>query len=86
MELDSGNAGGFAIANHVASLFHLHPNNKQPQLVQFDIAGGISVKGKALTSDLIKDGNIGVPFFRKWILTVDLASGRAWLSHSGPAG
>lgn len=85
MELDSGNAGGLAIANHVAGLFNLSPNGKQPQPVKFEISGGIPVDGQAMTSDLIKDGNIGVPFFKKWILTVDLSSGRAWLSQAHPA-
>jgi hypothetical protein len=85
MELDSGNGGTLAIAKHVASLFHLDPDKKEPQPVEFQIAGGIPVEGTARTPDMIMDGNIGAQFFKKWVLTVDLASGRAWLApHSTP--
>ena len=83
MELDSGNGGTFVIANHLASLFHLDPDKKEPQPVKFELAGGIPVEGTARTRDLIMDGNIASQFFKKWVLTIDLASGRAWLApHS----
>lgn len=80
MELDSGNGGTFVIASHLASLFHLDPDSKEPQPVKFAIAGGIPVEGKARTPDMIMDGNIAAQFFKKWVLTLDLASGRAWLT------
>jgi len=80
MEMDSGNGGGvLVIAKYLADQFHLDPNKKDPQSTKFEIAGGIPVEGQAITLDLIKDGNIGARFFRNWVLTVDLASGRAWL-------
>jgi hypothetical protein len=80
MEMDSGNGGGvLVIAKYLADQFHLDPNKKDPQSTKFEIAGGIPVEGQAITLDLIKDGNIGAQFFRNWVLTVDLASGRAWL-------
>jgi hypothetical protein len=83
MELDSGNGGTLVIARHVASLFHLDPDKKEPQPVKFEIAAGIPVEGAARTPDMIMDGNIGARFFTKWVLTLDLASGRAWLApHS----
>ncbi|GAB3781502.1 aspartyl protease family protein [Dyella agri] len=85
MELDSGNAGGaYIIAKYLAPMFGLDPGKSGPQPVRFDVAGGIPVEGKALAMDLIKDGNLGAPFFKQWALTVDLASGRAWLSHAAP--
>jgi len=86
MELDSGNAGPIAIGRHLAGLFHLDPDGNAPQTVKFELAGGIPVEGPALTPDLIKDGNIGVEFFRHWVLTVDLAAGRAWLSPAHAKG
>jgi len=84
MEMDSGNAGALVIAKHLAEQFHLDPDKKDPQSVKFEIAGGIPVEGQVMTPDLIKDGNIGARFFKQWVLTVDLASGRAWLSHACP--
>lgn len=85
MELDSGNAGGaYIVAKYLAPMFRLDPGKSSPQPVRFEVAGGIPVEGKALALDLIKDGNLGAPFFKQWVLTVDLASGRAWLSHGAP--
>jgi Aspartyl protease len=84
MEMDSGNEGPLVVANHLANLFHLDPEAKGPQTVKFELGGGIPVEEHARTSDLIMDGNIGAHFFTKWVLTVDLAAGRAWLSPSLP--
>jgi len=28
---------------------------------------------------MIMDGNVNVPFFKKWDVTLDFASGRAWV-------
>ncbi len=84
MEMDSGNAGTLVIAKHLASQFRLDPDKKDPQSVKFEIAGGIPVEGQVMTPDLIKDGNLGARFFKKWVLTVDLATGRAWLSQAMP--
>lgn len=84
MELDSGNAGVLVIAKHLASQLHLDSDKKGPQAVKFEIAGGIPVEGQGVTLDLIKDGNIGARFFKQWVWTVDLSTGRAWLSHAKP--
>lgn len=85
MEMDTGNGGTLVVAKHLASLFHLDPDKKEPQPVKFEIAGGIPVEGQARTPDLIMDGNIGAQFFREWVLTMNLATGRAWLSPALPS-
>jgi hypothetical protein len=82
MELDSGNDGAFKIADHVASLFDLQPDLKEPKPVSFMLGGGTPVKGTALTSNLIMDGNIGEQFFPLWAVTFDLKNGRVWVSPS----
>jgi hypothetical protein len=82
MELDSGNDGSFAIANHIAPFFGLKPNGKEPQPISFSLGGLIPVKGTALTSNLIMDGNIGEQFFPQWAVTFDLKAGRLWISPS----
>jgi Aspartyl protease len=80
MELDNGNGGSLVIANHIAPLFGLPPDMTTPQPGHFELANGIAVEGTIRTRDLIMDGNISAQFLNKWILTLELEHGRAWLS------
>jgi len=80
MELDTGNGGTLVVANHIAPLIGLKPDQKEPQPASFQIVGGISVTGDARTRDLIMDGNISNRFLGDWNLTLDLARGRAWMA------
>ena len=84
MELDSGNGGTLVIAKHLATLFGLDPERKEPQPVKFKIAGDIFAEGLARTPDIIMDGNIGLQFLRRWDLTLDLVKARAWLAPAEP--
>jgi Aspartyl protease len=79
MELDSGNGGSLVIADHIAPLLGLKTQISDPVQTRFRLADGIEVGGLARTRDLIMDGNIGAQFLNHWILTLDLARGRAWL-------
>jgi len=83
MELDTGNGGALVVANHIAPLLGLKPDQKDAQLATFTLAGGVAVTGKTRTRDLIMDGNIGNQFLKNWNLTLDLARGRAWLAPAG---
>jgi hypothetical protein len=85
MDLDFGNGGTLVVAKHLATLFGLDPERKEPQPVKFKIAVDILVEGLARTPDIIMDGNIGLQFLRHWDLTLDLAKGRAWLVPAKPA-
>jgi aspartyl protease len=80
MELDSGNGGALVIANHIAPLLGLAANMTTPQQGRFELANGIAVEGTIRTRDLIMDGNIAAQFLNKWVLTLDLERGRAWLT------
>jgi hypothetical protein len=80
MELDTGNGGALVIANHIAPLLGLVPDQKDEKPVSFMLSGGISVSGNARTRDLIMDGNIGNRFLKQWNLTLDLVNGRVWLA------
>ena len=80
MELDSGNGGSLVIANHIAPLLGLPVDMTTPQQGNFELANGIAVEGTIRTRDLIMDGNIAAQFLNKWILTLELEHGRAWLS------
>jgi hypothetical protein len=84
MELDSGGGSAFIIANHIAPLLKLDTASTSPQSVSFTLADKLPVTAPARTmGHLIMDGNINVPFFEKWDVTLDLASGRAWVAPPG---
>lgn len=80
MELDNGNGGALVVANHIAPLLGLAPDQKTPQPATFTLVGDIAVSGPTRTRDLIMDGNISNAFLRDWNLTLDLAKGRVWLA------
>lgn len=84
MELDSGNGGANVIGKHLAEIMGLDVEKKE-QATKFEIAGGIPVEGQVrINPTLTMDGNIGTRFMIDWDLTLDLASGRAWLSRAKP--
>jgi hypothetical protein len=80
MELDTGNGGSLVISNHIAPLLGLTTDMATPQHGQFELANGIAVDGTIRTRDLIMDGNIAAQFLNKWVLTLELEHGRAWLT------
>lgn len=81
MELDSGGGNAFIISNHIAPLLGLDTTSTSHQSVSFTLADKLSVSAPARTmGNLIMDGNINVPFFAKWDVTLDLGSGRAWIA------
>lgn len=78
-ELDSGNGGTLLVSKPYAALFGLDPAAAGPQPADLEIAPGIRARGTAFTPDLTIDGNLGMPFLKDWILTLDLGQRRAWL-------
>lgn len=85
MELDSGNGGAHVIGKHIAPMFGLDPEKKGPQEGSIKLANGLIVKGPfRVNPTLVMDGNIGTRFMIDYDLTLDLASGRAWLSATKP--
>lgn len=78
-ELDSGNGGTLLVSKPYAALFGLDPSVEGPQPLDVEVAPGIRAHGIAFAPDLTIDGNLGMPFLKDWILTLDLARGRAWL-------
>lgn len=79
-ELDTGNGGTLLVSQAYASLFGLDPTTKGPQTADFPVAPGLRAQGRAFTPDMILDGNLGMPFLRDKVLTLDLASGRLWIA------
>jgi hypothetical protein len=82
MELDTGNDGGIVVTNWLADAFGLDPTKKEAHAIQFQLANGITGEGPAYTGDLIMDGNLGSQVLRHWLMTFDLAHGRAWFSET----
>jgi len=84
MELDSGNSRTILISKPYAALFGLDPDKKEPQSVDFPLAGSIRVKAdRAFAPDMIIDGNIGMPFLKNAVVTFDLRSGRVCIQIHG---
>lgn len=83
MELDSGGGESIIIGKRVAKLFKLDPESKAVQRVSFVLAGKIPVEAPARVMDqMIMDGNLNVPFLKKWDVTVDFGTGRAWVARA----
>jgi hypothetical protein len=81
MELDSGNGGANVVGKHLARIFSLEPEKKEPQAGRFALSDGLNVDGPfRVNPTLIMDGNIGTRFLIDWDLTLDLSKGRGWLS------
>lgn len=80
MELDSGNGGTVLVSKPVAALVGLDPANEGKQPADFPILGDIrATTPDAFSPDMIMDGNLGMPFLRNWVVTLDLARGLAWI-------
>jgi hypothetical protein len=81
MELDSGNGGTVLVSKPYASLVGLDSTAAGPQHAEFEVVPGVRVvTDHAFTPDMIIDGNLGMPFLRRWLLTLDLATGRGWIA------
>lgn len=84
-ELDSGNGGTLLVSKPYAALFGLDPAAEGPQPVRIPIAEGVVAEGLAFTPAMNIDGNLGMPFLKDWIVTLDLAAGRMWLLRNDVA-
>ncbi len=77
-ELDSGNGGTFLMSQHIAQTLGLDPKGEKTQPARFELVGGVPVEGGFFVKDMIIDGNLGMPFLSRWLVTMDLARSRVW--------
>ena len=87
-ELDSGNGGTLLIAKPYAAAFGIDPA-KGPGMGSVEIGKGIVASGFVMPADITLDGNLGMPFLKDYLVTLDLDRGRIWLKHNptpAPAG
>ena len=81
MELDSGNGGTVLVSKPVAALVGLDSSVAARQPADFAVTDGVRVHTTdAFTPDLIMDGNLGMPFLRNWVITLDLQAGTGWIA------
>ena len=86
MELDSGNGGTVLVSKPVAALVGLDSSASGRQTADFPIAEGVRVQTTdAFTPDLIMDGNLGMPFLKHWVVTLDLQGGLGWIAPADDA-
>jgi hypothetical protein len=78
-QLDSGNGGTLLIAKPYAAAFGFDPD-KGPRLGSFPIGKGITASGFVMPAGITLDGNLGMPFLKNYLVTLDLAAGRVWLA------
>lgn len=82
MELDSGNGGTVLVSKPVAELVGMDPKLEAKQPADFAVIDGVrATTADAFTPDMIMDGNLGMPFLRNWVVTLDLDRGRAWIGE-----
>lgn len=79
-ELDCGSDGGLIVNRAVATALGLDPAVKHGQPVNLALAPHVQLQGNAQVQDLVVDGNIGALILRQWVITMDLAHQRLWLS------
>ena len=87
LELDSGNGGTVLVSKPVARLLGLDPDRKEKQHADFLVAGSARAQTEdAYTTDMTMDGNLGMPFLKNWVVTLDLKTGRGWLAPADRRG
>lgn len=78
-QLDSGNGGTLLIAKPYAAAFGFDPE-KGPRLGSFSIGRNVTASGFVMPAGITLDGNLGMPFLKNYLVTIDLALGRVWLA------
>jgi hypothetical protein len=87
-QIDSGNGGTLLIAKPYAAAFGFDPD-KGPKMGSFPIGKGIEASGFVMPAGITLDGNLGMPFLKNYLVTLDLDKGRVWLKPNpvpAPAG
>lgn len=80
LELDSGNAGPVLLSPHALTQLGLTTKGDEPRRVTLDVRGLGPTAVDAVTKDLIYDGLLNARFLESVVISVDLASGRAWIT------
>lgn len=79
MELDSGNGGTLLVSRPLLQSLGLQGDGDKPIRGTIQLAPGVAASGLIFAPDLLIDGNLGMPFLKDWVVTIDLQSSRVWL-------
>jgi hypothetical protein len=80
-EIDSGNGGTILVGKPYADALGLDPK-RGPQAGSIDLGRGLQAKGLIIPADITLDGNLGMPFLKDYLVTLDLDRGRAWFDRN----
>ena len=78
-QIDTGNGGTLLIAKPYAAAFGFDPD-EGPRMGSFPIGKGIEASGFVMPAGITLDGNLGMPFLKNYLVTLDLHRGRVWLA------
>lgn len=78
-QIDSGNGGTLLISKTYSAGFGFEPE-KGPRMGSFPIGHGIEASGFVMPAGITLDGNLGMPFLKNYLVTLDLDRGRVWLA------
>jgi hypothetical protein len=67
------------IAKPYAAAFGFDPD-KGPRLGSFAVGRDITASGFVMPAGITLDGNLGMPFLKNYLVTLDLVAGRVWLA------
>jgi Aspartyl protease len=80
-ELDSGNGGTILVGKTYAPALGFDPD-KGPVRGKIDLGPGIAAEGVIFPAGITLDGNLGMPFLKDYLVTLDLDRGRAWFARN----
>jgi predicted aspartyl protease len=80
-ELDTGSDAPLIVGKHVVEALKATQSSNGRFRVRASIGGRLPLDVDAGVSDLIVDGNIGLPLLKNWVVTIDLLNHRLWVSE-----
>jgi len=83
-QFDSGNGGTILVNKTYAAALGIDPA-KGPQQGRVELGKGIVAEGLIFPADVTLDGNLGMPFLKNYLVTLDLDHGRVWLAKNPTA-
>lgn len=86
LEVDSGNNGPVFLAPHALRQLGLAVDKGKRVATSLNVIGLGPVPATAAQRDMVYDGQLDPAFLRRIVLTIDLATGRAWAARSSAPG
>jgi len=80
-ELDSGNGGTILVGKTYARALGFDPDGG-PVPGKLAVGHGITAQGLIFPAGITLDGNLGMPFLKDYLVTLDLERGRVWLARN----